>query len=193
MIKIIINLPKRIERLQRSIENINAFFKSEVDLVVSAGVLMESGTQGVREAHKNAIQIAKNNSEKMALIFEDDIIFRGDALEYFNELIKNLPEDFEIVLFGVYSGKIDRTESGYFDRIGKFSGLQMYLVNETAYDKILSYNGNAPVDHWIGSNLKCYISKRHFSYQIDGYSDNAKRKTDYNSGVLNNFKEFFFK
>lgn len=192
MIKIIINLPKRIERLKRSIENINAFFKSEVDLVVSAGVVMENTTHGVREAHKNAVRIAKNNGEKMALIFEDDIIFRGDALDYFNELVKNLPEDFEIVLFGVYSGKIERTESKYFDRIGKFSGLQMYLINETAYDKILSYNGNAPIDHWIGSNLKCYISKKHFSYQIDGYSDNAKTKTSYNLGVLNNFKEFFY-
>lgn len=193
MIKIIINLPERIGRLQRSIENINAFFKSEVDLIVSAGVLMESGTKGVREAHKNAVRIAKNKGEKMALIFEDDIVFRGDALYYFNELIKNLPEDFEVVLFGVYSGKIERTENKHFDRIGKFSGLQMYLINETAYEKILSYNGNAPVDHWIGSNLKCYISKKHFSYQIDGYSDNAKCNTNYNSDVLLNFKEFFFR
>jgi len=175
-----------------SSSNIKSFFEEEIDIVVSDGVLMESATHGVREAHKNAVRLAMNRGEKMALIFEDDIVFRAGALEYYKELINNLPEKFDIILFGVYSGKIDKLKDGYFDKINKFSGLHMYLVNESAYEKILSYNGNQPIDHWIGLNLDCYISKLHFAYQLDGYSDNAKTVTSYNSGVLNNFKEFFF-
>jgi len=192
MIKIIINLPKRTDRLKTALENLRSFFKESQQYELSHGVLMESATQGVREAHKNAVRIAKERGEKMALIIEDDIAFRGDALDYFNELILNLPENFDIVLFGVYSGKIDRVKEGRFDRIKKFAGAHFYLVNESAYEKILSYNGSQPIDHWFGENLECFISKKHFAYQLDGYSDNAKTVTSYNSGVLNNFKDFFF-
>jgi hypothetical protein len=106
--------------------------------------------------------------------------------------MENLPDDYDVILFGIYSGQIFKTENLYFDKVNKFSGLQMYLISERAYDKVLNYSGGQPVDHWIGLNLNCYISKKHFSYQKDGYSDNAKTVTKYNDSVLNDYKDYFF-
>ncbi len=190
--KIVINLPVRVERREKAFNNIQHFFKCATQLFLSDGVVMENTTHAVREAHKNAIRLAKNVGEKQALIFEDDVLFRDGSLEYFNELMQNLPDDYDVILFGIYSGQIFKTENIYFDKVNKFSGLQMYLISERAYDKILNYSGGQPVDHWIGLNLNCYISKKHFSYQADGYSDNAKTVTKYNDSVLNDYKDFFF-
>lgn len=194
MIKILINLPKRTERRAESEKNIKTFFNNDNERIyLSYGVELENTTHGVREAHKNAIRVAIANEEKSALIFEDDILFRDGALSYFNELMENLPDDYDVILFGIYSGQIFKTENLYFDKVNKFSGLQMYLVNEKAYEKILNYSGGQPIDHWIGLNLNCYISKKHFSYQKDGYSDNAKTVTKYNETVLVDYKDYFFK
>jgi GR25 family glycosyltransferase involved in LPS biosynthesis len=194
MIKILINLPKRTERRAESEKNIKTFFNNDNERIyLSYGVELENTTHGVREAHKNAVRVAIANEEKSALIFEDDILFRDGALDYFNTLMKNLPDDYDVILFGIYSGQIFKTENLYFDKVNKFSGLQMYLVNERAYEKILSYSGGQPIDHWIGLNLNCYISKKHFSYQKDGYSDNAKTVTKYNETVLVDYKDYFFK
>lgn len=192
IIKIVINLPKRVERLMECVKNINSFFGKETNFYISFGVELENTTHGVREAHKNAVRIAVANNQKQALIFEDDILFRDGALDYFNLLTQNLPDDYDVILFGIYSGQIFKTENIYFDKVNKFSGLQMYLISERAYQKILNYSGSQPVDHWIGLNLNCYISKKHFSYQKDGYSDNAKTVTKYNETVLNDYKDFFF-
>lgn len=194
IIKIVINLPKRVDRLENFFINVKIFFYNEsVNLIISQGVILENTTHAVREAHKNAVRLAKNRGEKQVLIFEDDVLFRDGALNYFNELMENLPDDYDIILFGIYSGQIFKTENLYFDKVNKFSGLQMYLVNEKAYDKILNYSGGQPIDHWIGLNLNCYISKKHFSYQKDGYSDNAKTVTKYNETVLVDYKDYFFK
>jgi GR25 family glycosyltransferase involved in LPS biosynthesis len=194
MIKILINLPKRTERRAESEKNIKTFFNNDNERIyLSYGVELENTTHGVREAHKNAVRVAIANEEKSALIFEDDILFRDGALDYFNTLMKNLPDDYDVILFGIYSGQIFKTENLYFDKVNKFSGLQMYLVNEKAYEKILNYSGGQPIDHWIGLNLNCYISKKHFSYQKDGYSDNAKTVTKYNETVLVDYKDYFFK
>lgn len=193
MIKILINLPKRTERRSESEKNIKTFFNNDNEMIyLSYGVELENTTHGVREAHKNAVRVAIANEEKSALIFEDDILFRDGALDYFNTLIENLPGDYDVVLFGIYSGQIFKTENLYFDKVNKFSGLQMYLIHERAYEKILNYSGGQPIDHWIGLNLNCYISKKHFSYQKDGYSDNAKTITKYNETVLNDYKDYFF-
>ena len=193
LIKILINLPKRKERRAESESNIKDFFNDDkTRIYLSYGVELENTTKAVREAHKNAVRVALANDQKNALIFEDDILFRDGALEYFNSLMKNLPDDYDVIIFGIYSGQIFETENLFFNKVNKFSGLQMYLVSERAYDKILNYTGSQPIDHWIGLNLNCYISKKHFSYQKDGYSDNAKTVTKYNETILNDYKNYFF-
>ncbi len=188
---ILINLPKRTDRLGHSIAELKKFF-GKFEVLVTEGVDMpDSTTLGIREAHKECVKLASHYDFKTALIIEDDICLRDNSSPYFNELMNNLPDDFEVCLFGVYSGNIIETDDKYWNKIQKFAGLHFYLVNEKAYEKILNYNGTQPMDHWIGQNLNCYISKKHFAYQLDGYSDNSKCVTDYNKTNLMKFEKYF--
>lgn len=188
---ILINLPKRTDRLEHSEKELTKFFGS-FPCIISHGVDIENTTIAVREAHKNCIRIAEKINEENILIIEDDILIRSGSIYYFYNLIDNLPKDYEVCLFGVYGGKIIETESEHWNEIKKFSGLHFYVVNKSAYQKIINYNGTQPIDHWIGENLKCYISKKHIAYQLDGYSDNAKTLTNYNTNNLLQYKKYFF-
>lgn len=189
---ILINLPKRKERLEKSTKEITNFF-GEFKTIVSKGVdFIENTTLAVREAHKNCIKFSKEAGFNTVIVIEDDITLKENSKPYFDELMENLPDDYDVCVFGIYGGKINVLENQYWNKINKFSGLHFYLVNQKAYDKILEYNGTQPIDHWIGQNLNCYISKKLFAFQLDGWSDNAKTITDYNKTVLPGYKEFMF-
>lgn len=188
---ILINLPKRTDRLEHAKKELIKFL-GYFNSIISVGVDMpDSTTLAIREAHKNCIKDANWLGLKSVFIIEDDICFRDNSKPYFDELMNNLPGDYEVCLFGIYSGAITETENKYWNKINKFSGAHFYLVNEKAYTKIIDYNGTQPIDHWIGLNLNCYISKKHFTYQLDGYSDNSKCVTDYNRTNLSKYEKYF--
>lgn len=192
---ILINLPRRKDRLEHSKNVLSKFINESDTLEICPGVdMIENTTIAVREAHKKAVQIAKDKNFDFVLIIEDDIMLRAGAREYFDTLLNNLPKDFDVLLFGIYSGVIlENEESQFWDGVCKFSGLHFYVVHKNAYDKILNYNGTQPIDHWIGENLNCRISKKHFAYQLDGWSDNAKTYTAYNSTELLRYSRYFLK
>ena len=188
---ILINLPKRVDRLEHSCNELKKVFGKFTTLVTKGFDMPESTTLGIREAHKECIKIAKAYDFKSIIVIEDDICFRDNSKPYFDELMNNLPGDFDVCVFGIYGGTIIETSDKYWDKINRFSGGHFYLVNQKAYSKILDYNGTKPIDHWMGENLNCYISKKHFAYQLDGYSDNSKCVTDYNRTNLSKYEKYF--
>jgi len=186
---ILINLPRRTDRLEHAKKEIAKF---DLDLsIMNAMDMPDNTTLAIRESHKKCIKYASDFNLSNVLVIEDDICFRENSKPYFDELTNNLPSDYEVCLFGIYSGAITETTDKYWNKINKFSGAHFYLVNQTAYNKILDYNGTHPIDHWIGQNLNCYISKKHFAYQLDGYSDNSKCITDYNNVNLKKYEQYF--
>jgi GR25 family glycosyltransferase involved in LPS biosynthesis len=190
---ILINLPKRKDRLIHSEKELLKVLDS-FNCFISQGFTCESTTIAIREAHKGCISFAKSNNFENILIIEDDICLRDNSKEYFNELLNNLPIDYDVCTFGIYSGKVIELENNkYWNKINKFAGLHFYIVNSKAYDKIIQYEGTQPIDHWIGMNLNCYISKLHFAYQLDGWSDNAKAFTNYNNTNLSGYRKYFLK
>jgi len=189
---ILINLPKRTERLEHSKKELTKFFGEFKTVVSNAVDMQENTTLAIRESHKNCVKYANETEQKNILIIEDDIILRDNSKVYFDELMQNLPGDFDVLIFGCYSGTVIDTEDKYFNRIKKFAGCHFYIVNEKAYETLINYNGTEPIDHYIGKNLNVYISKKHFAYQRDGWSDNAKCLTNYNQTNLSLYKKYFF-
>jgi GR25 family glycosyltransferase involved in LPS biosynthesis len=189
---ILINLPKRTERLEHSRKELTKFFGEFKTVVSNAVSNLENTTLAIRESHKNCIRYANETEQKNILIIEDDICLRENSKPYFDELLENLPSDFDVLIFGCYSGKVIDTDDKYWNKIQKFAGCHFYIVNERAYQTIIDYNGTEPIDHYIGKNLNVYISKKHFAYQLDGWSDNAKCVTKYNQTNLSLYKKYFF-
>lgn len=190
--KVVINLPERIERLVSFKTEYQKIFND--DVIVLPGIKHTTPYKGIAMAHKSAIQYAKSNNLENILIMEDDLVFHKDyklTLDYITECFKDVPQDFDILLGGLYTSAGLTSYNSNWNRTGEFSALHFYIVNSKCYDIILSFDESEHIDRWLakqrGGNLKCYVSKKFFCIQKVGYSDNKKDYIDY-SNLLGRFK-----
>ena len=187
--KIVINLPERTDRLEKFNQEIKYLFDDSI--IVQNGVRKEPSWHGIAEAHMNCIRLAKENKWPYVLIMEDDLYIpaKDKARRYVDEAFNKLPEDWDILLGGVYHAKTAVKGNNYWNRIGEFCALHFYIVHERCYDQLLTWDGSNHYDRWIGRlGLKCYVPTRFFAIQYDGYSDNVAKVTDYNNIYLKHFE-----
>ncbi len=186
--KCIINLPTRPERLKEVEQELPKFFNNTSYTLIK-GVVDKTSKLGIAKAHMNCIEYAKNNNFSNVLILEDDVIFRDGAREYADECIKHIPENYDILLGGLYDSLKLESVNDFWNKTERFCGLHFYIVNEKAYDKILAYNGETHIDKYMVrfAKLDSYVTKKHFAIQRIGFSDNVKRNVDY-SNLLERFE-----
>ncbi len=185
--KLVINLPERSDRILKFKDEFAKLFSDKFEVV--NGVRKQPVHQGIAEAHLNCIRKAQANGWDKVLIMEDDLIITPKAKEYTDKIFKEIPEDWDILLGGIYWTKMAVPKTKYWNKVSEFCALHFYIVNDKAYDKLLTYDGNQHYDRWIGSTgLKCYVPKKFFAIQEDGYSDNVNKVTNYNSTYLRNFE-----
>lgn len=183
--KALINLPTRKDRLIDATKEIDSFFDNKAIIKID-GVIDNKPMVGIAKAHLNAIRYAKDKGYDNILIMEDDLLFRPNAKEYAINAFNNLPEDYDILLGGIYNGKKEYYNE-YWNKVGAFSGLHFYIVNHKAYDRILNnYKFNQHIDRWLVAieKLNCYVTNKFFCIQKDGFSDNANKFCNY-STLLN--------
>lgn len=131
----------------------------------------------INKAHKQIVADAKKNNLPCCCIAEDDFQMSAEgAWEYY---LKNIPEDYDLYLSGVYSAQIKdgRIMNG-------FSGLTMYIIHERFYDFFLNINPLDHIDRALGNFCfeKMYrIVEPYVTYQLEGYSDNHRRDTAHSS------------
>ena len=118
---------------------------------------------------------------------EDDVVFNGkeQTANYIQECLNNVPNEWDILLGGLYYSKKIDPYNEYWNKTGEFCGAHFYIVNSKAYDKILEYDFTHHIDRWLNMNnrLNCYVAKKFFATQKEGYSDNVKKKVDYKSNL----------
>ena len=186
--KLVINLPERVERLER--------FNKETNWEVSVinGVKASPSWHGIAQAHMNCIKLAKAANWDKVLIMEDDLYIpaKGKAVlvDYlygaFND--KKVPENWDVLLGGLYHAQHLTKVNNYWSKVGEFCALHFYIVNAKAYDKLLTWDNTNHYDRWMGrQGLNCYVTNKFFAIQYDGYSDNVNKITDYNSTYLSKF------
>lgn len=178
--KLVINLPHRADRLEllkKELIHINA------NVQIINGIEHNNPMFGIGQAHINCILIAKQMEYEHVIIMEDDCIFQAQdkTLYYINKCLLNAPNDWDILLGGVYYSKQRSEYNDYWQRIGEFCGLHFYIVNSKAYDKILEYDFKHHIDRWLNQNnrLNCFVAKKFFATQRDGFSDNTKKVENY--------------
>ncbi len=188
----VINLHKRPERLQRTEIQLNNFYGSEsFKYYLVEGVVNTRPMVGIASSHMNCVEVAKESNWEYVCIVEDDVNFQSiNSRLHADKCFNDVPNDFDILLGGVYTGQpIKHNE--YWSTIKEFSGLHYYIVRNTCYDRILSFNKNKHIDRWLGNergcNLKCYVPNEFFAIQHEGFSDNTNQDTNYNH-LLNKFK-----
>jgi hypothetical protein len=174
--KIVINLPERTDRLELVKKEL-----AGIEFILMPGVSNIKPMVGIGQAHINAVLIAKQNEWPSVLIIEDDLSLRKGSIPYLEEALKNVPEDWEILLGGIYEGRLKKVND-YWASVGEFCGLHFYIVNSNAYDKVLTYDFKHHIDRWMnlrGERLKCYVLNKFVATQWDGFSDNIKKESKY--------------
>lgn len=185
--KCLINLPERFDRLHQSVREIEDYFNGD-NLKLMDGVKKPRPFTGIAEAHMNCIKKAKYEKWDCVLIMEDDLVFQGKekTLPYFNLCLENLPDDWDVLLGGVYDGSLYK-ENDYWNRVGKFCGLHFYIVNHKVYDTLLKYDYSYEYDVWMNYhlNLNCFVTAKFIAIQRNGFSDNKGREVNYESYLKN--------
>lgn len=180
--KCIINLPERVDRLKQIESELKWLFFDTNHFVIS-GIKDPHVHKGIALSHQMCVQLAKDNQFPHVIIMEDDCIFQAKehTREYVYKAIDNLPEDWDILLGGIYETKQLHTYNEYWSRTDEFCALHFYIVKNTAYDKILDFDGSQHIDRAMVTKigLNCYVTNKLFATQSNGYSDNAKQKVNY--------------
>ena len=187
----VINLPERTDRLDKFKSVFNTYFKSN-ELIVIQAEKHTKAQQGCNISHKKAICKAIELGLENVLIFEDDFEFiTTKSFDYVNEASKNLPNDFDIALFGWYYLPNKLKVNEYWNKVGDFCALHCYLVNKKAYDKILNLPTNHHIDRLIGKEIygiKKYATNLLATKQANNFSNIQNRQTDYDK-LLQKFKQ----
>lgn len=191
LLPLFISLPERKEKLSLAKKEISDFLNSNCYFHIP-GVKESSPYLGIAQAHMNAISISRDNDWPYTLIVEDDIQFRPGAKEYATEAFKHIPEDWDILLGGLYSTDGLTPYNEFWQQTKEFCGLQFYIVNSRAYDKILSFKKNMHIDRWLAGQggLKCYVTNKFFAMQRPGFSDNCGVYKDYTEHLNEQIKTY---
>jgi GR25 family glycosyltransferase involved in LPS biosynthesis len=141
-------------------------------------------------SHTRVIEKAKQLGLKNVLVLEDDVVFHDDVQELFEKYAKQLPKDWDGVLFGGNHVAPTTFENRNIVKLQRSYALHAYAINAKAYDPITNYM-NSQIDESIKrgkgksgisiaadffmANLqpsnKWYCFKPHLAWQAEDFSD----------------------
>lgn len=186
-----VHLPNRMDREKNMKIELDGFTSN---WKVFGAIKKSPGYIGVSESFKSIVRSAKERGLKQVLIFEDDIKFTSvNSKEQFQKCIDSLPNDWDILLGGIYS-LVDLNDLNNesinccIKRIGDFSALHCTLINESAYDMVLRHNPYdkyTHLDRWVGylsanDRLKVYVSYPMVAIQNTTYSESGPARVEVN-------------
>lgn len=150
-------------------------------------------------SHTRVIEKAKELGLKNVLVLEDDVVFHNDVQELFEKYAKQLPKDWDAVLFGGNHVAPTTIENRNLAKLLRSYALHAYGVNAKAYDSIINYmnlkindsikkgKGNSGIsvaaDFFMADlqpSNKWYTFKPHLAWQAEDFSDIQKTNVNYN-------------
>jgi glycosyl transferase, family 25 len=183
--KVCINLDKRKDRWERmqarfaenQIEQVVRFpaFDGK-SLDIPDGWESCPGAYGCLRSHLAVIEEAREQAKPSVLIFEDDAVFDSNFNTRFSNCIKQLPDDWDMVLFGGLHGEPPRQVSNNVMRVTHSLSTYAYALKHTIYDGFIEVNGKAEqlLDEGTRSLQKqfnCYCFMPHLAWVEEDYSD----------------------
>lgn len=151
------------------------------DLPKIAG--LNPGQVGAIYSHRGIVEYAKKNKFDDILILEDDVEFDENINEKFSNIFSEIPEDWDMLLFGGNhvannpwsNGKLFKI-SDHIYRVTHSLALHCYAVKSTIYDKIIDVllrtdKTNDALVADIQKDINCYIIRPHLAWQRPSFSD----------------------
>ena len=148
--------------------------------------LGKSLTPGLVGLHKTFLEIYKKNINKdygNILIIEDDCVFIDDFEEKFNECIKHIPKDWDMIHFGYLTEDLVIKEkiNDFYSIYEYKPGNQCFMVNKKACKVFLEHLKypkiavDSDMTHRVVRKglLNAYITNQRLAYQIDNGDSNT--------------------
>ena len=158
------------------------------------------GAMGCIASHVAIYKMAKANNWKNVLIIEDDCDFIDDLTIKFNNSIKTLHDDWDLLYFGgvheTRGGKFKPEKfNKYFVKAKRIITTTCYAVNHSCYDLILDTVTkkepyfDCPIDTYLGAyiqpNLTTYAYHPPIAWQRASFSDIQHGHRDYSHMMKN--------
>jgi len=193
----IINLKKRIDRLDKIKENLKNY-----NLHIIEAIEDKEGWIGCFKSHLKCIQIAKKLKLKYIIVIEDDceIVSKESfnnnlilILEYLNKNINN----WNIFLGGVtgvweFNNLIKLSDDLNLININSGKTFHFCIYNSNCYDFFLNQKINIPIDKCWHNKLICVLSIPFIAIQYSNYSDIENKIVNYDSR-FNNIEKYIIK
>lgn len=146
---------------------------------------------GISRSHKKAVLRAIELNLDEVIIMEDDVLFANkDSFRKFLQGRQLLPESWDMYFGGIYQGKLEPMEFGISKIKGKMAGLHAYFLSKKFYTTVLDAPEHLNIDHYLShiAGGEMYTCDPLQIIQKDGYSDNVKQHTQYNTYLKTQFK-----
>jgi len=191
-----IHLANRKDREENMYKELDYFIPNQYNII--NGVIEPIGKIGVSKSFKNVISSAQFKGLEQVLVFEDDVRFTSDkSRERFQMAMDTLPDDWDILLGGVYYCDELQDCNKYMKKVNKFSALHCVLFRNTVYNKILKHEINGQktvhIDKYLSDfsntkeKLNIYVAYPMIAIQYEGKSNTANRVVDYKN-LLSKFE-----
>jgi len=191
--KVCINLDKRSDRwekmrsrfAQHNIEQVIRFPALDgKTLKIPTSWNYLPGAYGCLRSHLAAIEQACEQARQSVLIFEDDAVFDPQLNTRFAECVKQLPQDWDMVLFGGLHGVPPRKVSRNISRVTYSLSTYAYAMKHTIYDGFIEVNRQAQKvldenTRSLQSHFNCYCFMPHLAWVEEDYSDVREERTSH--------------
>lgn len=135
-----------------------------------------SGAYGCLQSHLAVVREARALGHENILIIEDDVVFADGFHEQFQERVRNLPADWDMLYFGCLHYEPPEPAAPGFGRLRLSFSTFMYAVRRTVYDAFIFLNQREryPIDRnnlFLQKRFRCYCFMPHLAWVDDSYSD----------------------
>lgn len=178
----LINLDKRMDRLS---ESLSQFEEYEIPFKRIAAIEdKESGARGLRDTMLLIFNEAIEKDYESILVLEDDFQFVENPNSFMGEVIKQLPENWHMVLLGCQP-----TTGFHYRQSDNLLNLQKaYATHSVLYSKqcikeIMTRGMGYPIDNWLCDEIQVlgqtYCTYPFLCTQRPGHSDIGKTYIDW--------------
>ena len=158
---------------------------SDIDTIIFDKIKLKMCEISLFLKHIQSMKNIISSNKDYGIIMEDDVIFKDNFINNFNEVTKILPEDFDIIYTGVFP---------FYKEYKNYSGNSNPIVNAKNKVGELYNMTKTVVFTWTGNNkgTDFYIISREGCIKFINFIEKIKKDNNKISSPIDHFMGLFF-
>jgi hypothetical protein len=171
---VLINLPTRNDRLLKSLNELDAY---KIPFELYEATKLQNGAEGLQQTMLKLFKECIESGVENLLVFEDDIdIIDPSINEIMNEVLKQLPNNYDLLFLGVQPSKgfSNYHSKNLLPLVGGY-GTHAVAYSLNAMKFCVNVGMRYPIDNWLVDELQtrgnCYCTYPMLCSQKEDVSD----------------------